>query len=164
MKRGMKQNQFKFLEPGSLIDGDLELVLSRKIPPDYRRGYAPVYQFNMVPAGSRKIMGSIELRIGEDENLVQYSGHFGYRVTVEYRGNRYAARSVRLLLPLAVIHGLNPVWITCDPDNQASRRSCEIAGGAMVEIVDVPKNSNMYRRGEQQKCRYRFDFSNPGEK
>jgi tagatose 1,6-diphosphate aldolase len=154
----MRKNEFKFLEPGPLIDNDLELVLARKTPPDHRRGYAPVYSFNMLRAGSRGIIGSIDLRIGITEDLVKYSGHFGYRVTVDYRGNRYAARSLKLLLPLARSHNLNPVWVTCDPDNPASRRTCEIAGGKLIDTVDLPKNNNLYKRGERQKCRYRFDL------
>lgn len=141
-----------------MIDNDLELVLARKTPPDQRRGYAPVYSFNMLRAGSRGIIGSIDLRIGITEDLVKYSGHFGYRVTVDYRGNRYAARSLKLLLPLARTHNLNPVWVTCDPDNPASRRTCEIAGGKLIDTVDLPKNNNLYKRGERQKCRYRFDL------
>ncbi len=154
----MRKNKFKFLEPGPLIDNDFELVLARKTPPDYRRGYAPVYSFNMLRAGSRGIIGSIDLRIGQTEDLVKFSGQFGYRVTVEYRGNRYAARSLKLLLPLARTHNLNPVWVTCNPDNPASRRTCEIAGGKLIETVDLPKNNNLYKRGERQKCRYRFDL------
>ncbi|MEE9555897.1 MAG: GNAT family N-acetyltransferase [Candidatus Adiutricales bacterium] len=154
----MRKNKFKFLEPGPLIDNDLELVLARKTPPDHRRGYAPVYSFNMLCDGSRGIIGSIDLRIGNTEDLVKYSGHFGYRVTVDYRGNRYAARSLKLLLPLARTHNLNPVWVTCNPDNPASRRTCEIAGGKLIDTVDLPKNNNLYKRGERQKCRYRFDL------
>ncbi len=154
----MRKNKFKFLEPGPLIDNDLELVLARKTPPDHRRGYAPVYSFNMLRAGSRGIIGSIDLRIGITEDLVKYSGHFGYRVTVDYRGNRYAARSLKLLLPLARTHNLNPVWVMCDPDNPASRRTCEIAGGKLIDTLDLPKNNNLYKRGERQKCRYRFDL------
>jgi tagatose 1,6-diphosphate aldolase len=63
-----------------------------------------------------------------------------------------------LLLPLARRHGLKDLWITCNPDNLASRRTCELAGAEFVEIVDLPANSGMYRRGDRQKCRYRLDL------
>ena len=59
---------------------------------------------------------------------------------------------------LAKKHGINPVWITCNPDNWASRRTCEIAGGKLIEIVDIPKHNDQYKIGERQKCRYRFDL------
>jgi tagatose 1,6-diphosphate aldolase len=61
-----------------------------------------------------------------------------------------------LLLPLARRHGLEILWITCDPDNIASRRTCELAGLELVEIVDVPEHMDMYQRGERRKCRYRL--------
>ena len=75
-----------------------------------------------------------------------------------HRGHRYAARSVRLLLPLARAHGFTTLWITCNPDNWPSRRTCELAGGTLVEIVDLPPDNDMYLEGERQKCRYRFDL------
>ena len=87
-----------------------------------------------------------------------YGGHIGYGVLPRYRGHRYAARACKLLFPLARRHGLNPLWITCNPDNIASRRTCELAGGKLVEIVDLPEDIDMYQAGERQKCRYRFDL------
>ena len=48
--------------------------------------------------------------------------------------------------------------ITTNPDNWASRRTCEIIGAEMVEIVDVPEYMEMYRQGDRQKCRYRLDL------
>jgi tagatose 1,6-diphosphate aldolase len=51
---------------------------------------------------------------------------------------------------------LNELWITCNPENVASRRTCEFAGAEFVEIVDLPTNIDMYLEGERQKCRYRL--------
>jgi tagatose 1,6-diphosphate aldolase len=59
-----------------------------------------------------------------------------------------------MLLPLARAHGLTTLWITCNPDNIASRRTCERIGARLVEVVDVPEGTPLYRRGERQKCRY----------
>jgi tagatose 1,6-diphosphate aldolase len=101
-------------------------------------------------------MGTINLRVGNPERIVLYRGHIGYGVMPEYRGRHYSARSVKLLLNLAGRCGINPVWITCDPENMASRRNCELAGGEFIEIVDVPSDEEMYARGIRQKCRYRF--------
>ena len=87
-----------------------------------------------------------------------YAGHIGYNVVRKHRGHRYAARACKLLLPLAASHGLKTIWITCNPDNLASRRTCEILGATMVEIVDIPTDCEMYARGERRKCRYRLDL------
>jgi tagatose 1,6-diphosphate aldolase len=53
---------------------------------------------------------------------------------------------------------MTTLWITCNPYNIASRRTCELAGGELVEIVDLPKDTDMHQRGERKKCRHRFDL------
>ncbi|CAN5868297.1 hypothetical protein BH10CHL1_BH10CHL1_19710 [soil metagenome] len=145
----------KFQEPGRLIDGDLELVIAEKRPGNLILNYAPTYRFKMMQVGQHKEMGTIDLRLGNTHHIVMYGGHIGYSVLPPYRGHHYAARSVLLLLPLARSHSLDPLWITCNPDNFASRRSCELAGFTFVEIVDLPPDTDMYLDGERQKCRYR---------
>jgi tagatose 1,6-diphosphate aldolase len=85
-----------------------------------------------------------------------YLGHVGYNVYPPARGRRLAARAVRLLLPFARRLGLSPLWITCNPDNLASRRTCEIAGGRLIDVVPLPADHPLHARGEREKCRYRF--------
>ncbi|MBN1978440.1 MAG: GNAT family N-acetyltransferase [Anaerolineae bacterium] len=149
---------FEFHEPGELIDGDLQLILEETRPADPAKGFVPEYRFKMVPVGQEEKIGGINLRIGDNERLAKYSGHIGYGVEPEHRGHRYAARSVRLLLPLARQHGMETLWITCNPENIASRRTCELVGAEFIEIVDVPEDTDIYQRGERQKCRYRLDL------
>jgi predicted acetyltransferase len=154
---------FEFYDPGQLVDGDLTLVLYEAYPGDERRGYVPAYRFRMMRGDSRvdgrkQEVGRIELRVSNTHHIVMYAGHIGYRVLPIYRGHHYAARSCTLLLSLARRHGLNPLWITCNPDNYASRRTCELAGASFVETVDLPEDTDMYQMGERQKCRYRLDL------
>lgn len=150
---------FQLYEPGPLVDGDLELVLAEAITSNPIKEFVPAYRFNMLRRSDGRKMGEIELRIGNTEHIRRYAGHIGYEVYPAYRGYHYAARSVRLLLPLAQRHGLDTLWITCNPDNYASRRTCELAGFEFVEIVDLPPHTEMYRDGERKKCRYRLQFS-----
>jgi predicted acetyltransferase len=149
---------FEFHDPGQLIDGDLRLVLREVVPAEESLGYVPAYQFNMLITGNDQAVGGIALRVGKTEYLVKYAGQIGYWVNPAYRGHHYAARSCQLLLSLARHHDLNPLWITCNPDNYASRRTCELAGARLIEIVDLPENTDMYQEGERQKCRYRIDL------
>lgn len=149
---------FKFMNPGKLIDGDLELVLDSVDQANSALGLVPQYRFKMRRVGTGENLGGINLRVSNEPVIVLYAGHIGYGVAAEHRGHHYAARSCRLLMPLAKLHQLNPLWITCNPDNFASRRTCELAGGRMIEIVDVPEDNDMYLAGERQKCRYRFDL------
>ncbi|HEX8324679.1 MAG TPA: GNAT family N-acetyltransferase [Tepidisphaeraceae bacterium] len=101
------------------------------------------------------IAGTLSLRIGQDEELLRYWGHIGYGVFPPVRGRHYAERACRLVLPLARWHKLDALWITCNPDNFASRRTCERLGGELVETVDIPPDHPLRLKGETQKCRYR---------
>jgi len=149
---------FTFQDPGLLLDDELQLILSGHLEADPIRGFVPEYRFEMRRTNIWRPVGYISLRIGYNDFLCLYAGHIGYRVEPEYRGHHYASRSVRLLLPFAKAHGISPLWITCNPDNTASRRSCEYAGGVFVEIVPLPRDCEMYLEGERFKCRYRFDL------
>ncbi len=148
----------RFLEPGILRDGELELVLQRTYKGSRSLGLAPNYAFTMVHTQSGAHMGGIDLRLSHDHYITHYAGHIGYGVERAFRGQHYAARACCLLFPLAAQHGLSPLWITCNPDNLASRKTCEYAGATLVETVAVPRESDIFRRGEREKCRYRIDL------
>jgi tagatose 1,6-diphosphate aldolase len=154
----METTSFCWLDPGQLVDDDLELVLRERIPGNSGRRYVPEYRFEMHVGPGWHRAGYISLRVGDNDNLRLYAGHIGYRVEPPFRGHHYAARSVKLVLPLAKRHGINPLWITCNPENIASRRSCELAGGEFVEIVSVPEGNEIYRDGDHFKCRYKFNL------
>lgn len=142
-------------DPGDLLDGDLRLVLAEGYPGDPVKAWVPAYRFAMT-VGHEKV-GDIELRLGATEFMVRFGGQIGYAVAERHRGRRLAARALRLLIPLARRHGFHRLWITCDPSNWASRRSCEIAGAQLVETADLPEDCDMYTRGDRQRCRYRLD-------
>ena len=154
----LNSQHFAFHNPGKLIANDLKLVLVKTILPEANEiAPVPVYKFEMRSTVTEQKMGRIDFRVGNTQDLIMYAGHFGYDVVQQYRGNRYAAKSCKLLFPLARKHKINPVWITCNPDNKASRRTCEIAGGKLIEIVNLPPDNDQYQDGDRQKCRYRFD-------
>jgi len=141
------------LDVRPLVDGELELRLVERTLGDPQHQRVPAYRFDMIVGGVNA--GSISLRVGSSAFIEQYAGHIGYGVEYEFRGHRYAARACRLLFPLARQHELTTLWITCNPENVASRRTCELIGGELVDIVDVPVESDMYKEGDRQKCRYR---------
>ena len=139
----------------NLRHGDLELRLADYSVHAYHR--VPTYFFRMISVERDVELGTINLRIGSTPHLERYAGHVGYGVHPAHRGHHYAARSVTLLLPVARGLGIDPLWITCDPENLASRRSLEIAGAQMMEIVEVPEDCGIRKYGGKvRKCRYRL--------
>jgi predicted acetyltransferase len=193
----------QWLDPGELVDRELELVAPherwtddvleavhhpltqsqdpqiarwsrqtivdflRSVPAgrdggDLSRQRYPGYHFWMKlrpppfgqPPPALKFAGGVSLRVGREFELKMYLGHVGYHVFPPARGHHYAERAVRLLLPLARDHGMNEVWITVNPDNLPSRRTCERLGAKFIEIVNLPPDNLLYQRGETRKCRY----------
>ncbi len=149
------RESFEFLEPGELVDGNLELRLLFCFPGDPSRGIVPSYEFQIQLTGSGTRIGGVSLRVGDTDHIT-YVGHIGYSVAKAYRGHHYAARATRLLIPLARAHGMRELWITTDPDNRASQRTCEILGAQYVETVSVPPTDSLYGRGDRKKLRYRL--------
>jgi predicted acetyltransferase len=137
-----------------LVDGELELHLIERTLADHARNRVPAYRFELRVGGEK--VGSASLRVGATEYLERYAGHIGYGVEYPFRGRRYAARACMLLFDVARQHGMTTLWITCNPENVASRRTCERIGGELVDIVDLPEETDMYKEGERQKCRYRI--------
>jgi tagatose 1,6-diphosphate aldolase len=194
--------RFRFLDPGPLVDQDLQLIQpeSRFIDDvlaacrhpktlsdapemarvtrqgllqflesapmglhrgELSRGKIPSYHFWMRltgPDAPVKIAGGIGLRISNSNNVKFYIGHLGYNVYPPARGRHLAERACRLLFPLARKHGLKTLWITANPDNLASRRTCQRLGAIYVDTVAVPPTHELHARGESQKCRYRVEL------
>ena len=144
----------EFYDPGQLIDGDLELVLDETRQADPGEGRVPEYRFTMRVLGSGPTVGRVVLRLQCTERLKRYGGNLSYDVSEEYRGNRYAARGCRMVLPLAVRHGLDSLLITCRADNEASRRTCELMGATYVDTIETEREPGEFGAT----CRYRVDL------
>lgn len=103
-------------------------------------------------------MGVCDLRIGYNDRLY-YGGHIGYTVDKEYRGHHYAAKACKLLFSLAKRHDMEYLYITCNPDNSASRKTCEYLHGELLGIETLPADNDMRTEdGETEKCIFKFNI------
>jgi predicted acetyltransferase len=75
--------------------------------------------------------GSINLRFapGTEALPTHVNGHVGYTVVPWKRRRGYATLALALLLPVAREAGLPRIQITCDDDNEPSRRVIAANGG-----------------------------------
>ncbi len=143
-----------FMDTTFLKNDEINLVLEKTVDGDEAKGWVPAYHFAICNKEGIK-MGVCDLRVGHNDN-VYYGGNIGYTVYEEYRGHHYAGKACLLLFELAKMHRLEYVIITCNPDNYASRKTCEYAGGKLLEIVELPENSDMRENDETQKCIFKF--------
>lgn len=144
-----------FLDTSFLENDEIKLVLERTAEEDPVRKWVPAYHF-LICGKQGNNMGNCDLRIGYSEGLY-YGGHIGYAIDEKYRGHHYAAKACKLLFELAKKHGLDHLYITCDPDNWPSRKTCEYLKGELLEIAELPEDNDMrVNDGDEKKCIFRF--------
>ena len=147
-----------FYNTDFLKDDEIFLSLEKTVEADLERNWLPAYHFYICDKQGTKV-GKCDLRIGYNEN-VYYGGNIGYEIDEEYRGHHFAGKACILLFELARKHHMDYLIITCNPNNYASRKTCEFAGGILKEIVELPEDNDMRLEGETHECIYRFDFNN----
>ncbi len=145
--------EFSFFETDKLFDGEIYLNLEQTNPGNEGKKTVPRYLFGICDIKTGNKMGEIALRVGFNERIF-YGGNIGYSIRPEYRGHHYAAKACVILKTLAKKHGMDKLIITCNPDNIASRKTCEAAGADYRCTVDLPESNDMYKDGERQKCIY----------
>ena len=145
-----------FFDTTFLKSDEIQLLLEKTVEGNEEKGWVPAYHFAICNLEGTK-MGTCDLRLGHNDKLY-YGGNIGYRVEEPYRGHHYAGKACLLLFELAKKHELEYMIITCNPDNYLSRKTCEYAGGKLLEVVELPPDSDMRERGETEKCIFRFEL------
>lgn len=138
------------LDAGSSMDGcgplrrleDPAEWLARIIrytdPATLPEGRVLATQFLAVRESDGRLVGMIQVRHYFNEYLEKYAGHIGYSVRPRERRKGYAKEMLRLALPYCKQLGLTRVLITCDADNEGSRRTILSAGGVYESTVHEP--------------------------
>lgn len=146
-----------FIDTSFLTNDEIQLVLEKTVPGDPEKNWLPAYHFAICNKHGVK-MGICDLRVGHNTS-VYYGGNIGYTIEEKYRGHHYAGKACLLLFELAKKHDMEYLIITCNPNNYASRKTCEYAGGMLVEIAKLPADNDMrVYDGETEKCIYRFEL------
>lgn len=94
---------------------------------------------------SGEVLGFLAVRHRLTPFLLEVGGHIGYSVRPSARRRGVAAAALAQGLEIAAALGIDPVLLTCDSDNTASRRTIEGAGG---ELEDVRDGKRRYWIGE----------------
>ena len=148
----------QFLDVSDLKGRKVSLRLDHTSEGDPVRNWVPAYYFDIIDSHGVKV-GSCDLRVGHTEGTY-YGGNIGYTVYEEYRGHHYAQKACKLLFKLAKRHGMEYLYITCQPQNIPSRKTCEALGGVLVEIAELPEDNDMrVNDGHTCECVYLFNLT-----
>ena len=100
-------------------------------------GYVPQTEFWLVDNG--EYIGHVGIRHRLNEHLLQIGGHIGYDIRPSKRGQGYGSKILELALRKAKEIGVQRVRITCDTDNQPSRRIIQKNGGVFDSSIPNPE-------------------------
>jgi predicted acetyltransferase len=108
---------------------ELVRFLLRQRDPEEPRPRAYVAATTLWMVEGREYVGGISLRHELNELLYEWGGHIGYSVRPSARRRGHATAALLDMLEVCAERGIDPVLVTCDVDNEASRRTIERAGG-----------------------------------
>ncbi len=98
------------------------------------RGFVPTTHLWYVEG--HDYLGRLSIRHELTVWLRDYGGHVGYDVRPSARRRGHATAMLREALPWCRDLGIDPVLVTCDTDNIASRKVIERAGGRFENELD----------------------------
>lgn len=93
--------------------------------------HVPATTYFSVRVEDNTIVGTIQLRHSLTEELKKYGGHIGYGIRPSERQKGYAAQQLELILIKARQLYIPKVLISCDKDNEASRKVALKSGGIL---------------------------------
>lgn len=102
-------------------------------------GWVPATQFICLRESDHRIVGMIDLRHRFNDFLREYGGNVGYSVRPDERRKGYACWMLAHALKEARKLGHERVLVTCDRDNEGSRRTIEKNGGVFEREAYLPE-------------------------
>lgn len=147
----------EFLDADFLQDNEIKLVVERLSEGNPERNWVPAYYFSICNHNGDKL-GFCDLRVGYTDGLY-YGGHIGYTVYEDHRGHHYAYKACKLMFKLAKKHGMEYLYITCNPTNIPSKKTLEKLDGEFVGIVELPEDNDMrVRDGQTHVSVFKFNL------
>ena len=156
--RQIEEYRKEFIDCGSSMDGtgslikteDPEIWISQSILGKKKetapKGLVPATQYIYVRETDDKIVGMLQIRHCLNDHLEKYGGHIGYSVAPSERRKGYASMMLKEGLARCKELGITKALVTCDDDNEGSRRTILNNGGVYDSTIFEPeRNVNIER-------------------
>lgn len=148
----------EFLERGDSMDGTSGLSnyaapadwlawLDTLADPAKRpEGFVPSTTLLCIRKDDNRLVGMIDIRHELNDHLLNFGGHIGYSVRPDERRKGYAKAMLYMALQETARLNIDRVLVTCNRDNEASRRTILAYGGELEnEIWDESENEFVQR-------------------
>ena len=100
-------------------------------------GYVPQTTYWLIDG--EEFIGGVRIRHSLNERLKQIGGHIGYNIRPSKRRQGYGSNILQLSLLKAKELGIDRVLLTCDVNNEPSRKIIERNGGFLENQVPNPE-------------------------
>jgi predicted acetyltransferase len=143
----IKEYRQEFLDAGSSMDGTGQLRGTEdpyewiKICEQFNseetvpEGKVPSTLFLCVRKEDNRLVGMLDFRHRLNDYLRRFGGNIGYSIRPSERRKGYAKRMLSLALPYCRELGLDKVMISCNVENEGSRRTI-LANGGVYEATE----------------------------
>ena len=115
----------------------LSQVLDNRREETVRQGLVPASTLLCVREEDDRLVGIIDIRHRLNEHLARFGGHIGYSIRLSERRKGCGREMLRLALTrVCPALGLTRALVTCDKDNEASRRTIMACGGSIESEIE----------------------------
>lgn len=107
---------------------------------------SPAYAYILVDSTTNTVIGMSDFRLELcNDYLRQFGGNIGYSIHPDYRKKGYGTLQLKLLLNEIKYLGFSKILVTCDADNEGSRKIIENNNGQFESVVAKDNNHRIRR-------------------
>ena len=140
-KDTMQQDEPQYEDIATDFPGFVKTLKDRAKGKNLPPGYVPDTQLWLVLGN--KYLGRVSIRHKLTPTLKARGGHIGYAIRPSARNKGYGSLILKLALPKAFKLGIEKALLTCNADNEYSRKIIEKNGGVLIKNDKIVESGSL---------------------